>query len=508
MSGSYEQFGKYILLEKMNSGGMAEVFLARGSQAGGNIVKFVAVKRILPHFSDKKEFIEMFKNEAKVAVNLTHNNIVSIYEFGVEAGQFFIVMDYVNGRNIRQILGKLSAEKSRFRTDQIVYICREVAAGLDHAHRCIDGTTGKPLNITHRDISPQNVMINFEGEIKVIDFGIAKAETEMEQTKTGTLKGKFGYMSPEQIIDGTVDPRSDIFSLGVMMWELFSNKRLFSGNSEMDVLQKIKDCKIPKLTLLNSEIHPELERICMKALSKDPNMRYQNCAALQKDLNKFLNFHYPEFSSQDFSIFVKSLFTDDLLAFNNKLVEYAKIQMAPEVSTRTARLKVADINDETYVVNRSSEGTQIMAVTADQRQTAAGQNQQAANGQNSAQYKNAVGQTVGQTQVATQMAAAPDVNPWENSGLQGSGHVQNSLKLQKRKKKKKVSKTKQPVLNLVPGFDPKHLNKDIQAPLTPSSTVSRTFKRPKEKNVFLLDKAYWIGIAIFLLGMLLLVLRR
>ncbi len=197
MSAHFESFGKYVLLEKLATGGMAEVFLARGTGAGG-IGKFFAIKRILPQYADSPEFIEMFKEEAKIAINLNHSNIVSIHEFGVEKGQFFLVMDYVEGRNLRQILNKMKKTNLQFSVEQVVFIIKEVAAGLDHAHRCIDGSTGRPLNITHRDMSPQNVMVSFEGETKIVDFGIAKAESQIETTRAGTLKGKFGYMSPEQ----------------------------------------------------------------------------------------------------------------------------------------------------------------------------------------------------------------------------------------------------------------------------------------------------------------------
>ena len=169
-----EAFGKYLLLEKIASGGMAEVYLAKSIGANG-INKFVAIKRILPQYSDNPEFIDMFKEEAKIAVNLNHGNVVSIFDFGVEKGQFFLVMEFVEGQNLRQILNHMKKETKDFTIDQITYVIKEVAAGLDHAHRCLDGATGRPLNITHRDMSPQNVMISFEGEIKVVDFGIAKA---------------------------------------------------------------------------------------------------------------------------------------------------------------------------------------------------------------------------------------------------------------------------------------------------------------------------------------------
>lgn len=323
MAKDFERFGKYILLEKLAAGGMAEVFLARSNGASG-IGKFVAIKRILPQFTDNKEFIRMFKDEAKIAMNLSHSNIVSIYEFGVESQQFFLVMEYVEGRNLRQILNKMKKKSSKFSVEQIVYIVNQISAGLDHAHRCLDGTTGKPLNITHRDMSPQNVMLTFEGELKVVDFGIAKAESQIESTRAGTLKGKFGYMSPEQAEGHEVDLRTDIFSLGIILWELLTNERLFISNNEINTLRKIRECNIPSLKKYNPNIHPELERITMKALSRDKNLRYQTSAALNRDLTRFLNRQFPDFSPQDFAISIKTLFADEILKIRKRMVSYAK----------------------------------------------------------------------------------------------------------------------------------------------------------------------------------------
>lgn len=356
MSSQYESFGKYVLLEKLATGGMAEVFLARGTGAGG-IGKFFAVKRILPQYADSPDFIEMFKDEAKIAINLAHSNIVSIHEFGVERGQFFLVMDYVEGRNLRQILNKMKKTSLQFSIDQIVYIIKEVAGGLDHAHRCIDGTTGKPLNITHRDMSPQNIMVSFEGEVKIVDFGIAKAESQIETTRAGTLKGKFGYMSPEQAEGQPVDLRTDIFSLGIVIWELLANDRLFVANNEINTLRKIRDCQIPSLRKINPNIQTELERIILKALARDRNLRYQTGAALQRDLNRFLNRQYPDFNSQDFAVFIKSVFADEILSLRKRLVEYSKVNLALTVPIRNEadRTSVMDTNTDSMITTDSRE---------------------------------------------------------------------------------------------------------------------------------------------------------
>ena len=341
---------------------MAEVFLARSAGTDG-IAKFFAIKRILPQYAESQEFIDMFKDEAKIAINLSHTNIVSILEFGIQNNQFFIVMDYVEGRNLRQILNKMKKSNVPFSIDQIVYMVKEVAAGLDHAHRCLDANTGKPLNITHRDMSPQNVMVSFEGEVKIVDFGIAKAESQIETTRAGTLKGKFGYMSPEQADGQPIDLRTDIFSLGIVLWELLASDRLFAANNELNTLRKIRDCQIPSLRKINPNIHAELERIAQKALARDRNLRYQTSAAFHRDLNRFLNRQYPDFSSQDFSIFIKSIFADDILNLRKRLMDYAKLTPSGQSSGRTGdRTSVVDTQTNS-LVGETETGPKGMAAT-------------------------------------------------------------------------------------------------------------------------------------------------
>jgi len=368
MSKALEAFGKYLLLEKLAAGGMAEVFLAKSVGAGG-IGKFVAMKRILPQFTDNEEFVEMFKEEAKLVMNLNHGNIVSIFDFGIERNQFFLIMEYVEGQNLRQTLNHLKKTSRNFSIDQIVYIVKEVAAGLDHAHRCVDASTGKLLNITHRDISPQNIMLSFEGEIKVVDFGIAKAETQLEHTRAGTIKGKFGYMSPEQAEGQLVDAKTDIFSLGIVLWELLAGERLFSAQSEQATLRKIKECQVPSIRKLNPSVHIDLEKIVQKSLERDKTNRYQSMESFTKDLSKFLNTHFPEFSKQEFSKFMKSSYSDMYLENRKKLAEFAKIdsivtaqaQSASEKTvitqtyTNTATEKIADKETDHTETEEKSE---------------------------------------------------------------------------------------------------------------------------------------------------------
>lgn len=361
MSQNLESFGKYILLEKLAMGGMAEIYLAKHSGASG-VSKFVAIKRILPQFTEQIEFIDMFKDEAKIAVNLSHANVVSIFEFGLEKNCFFLAMDYIEGRNLRQILNKMKKSTLSFSIEQVLYIIKEVAAGLDHAHRCIDANTGKPLNIIHRDMSPQNVMISFEGEVKIVDFGIAKAETQIETTRAGTLKGKFGYMSPEQAEGQPVDLRTDVFALGIVLWELLANDRLFVANNEINTLRKIRDCQIPSLRKINPNIPAELERIVGKALAKDRNLRYQTAAAFHRELSRFLNRQYPDFSPQDFSVFIKTLFAGEILESRKKMIEFSKFDL--EKITAQAQAASAQSSQQAQIAPRAESPREKTIVTS------------------------------------------------------------------------------------------------------------------------------------------------
>lgn len=349
----FERFGNYILLEKLAAGGMAEIYLSKKLAAEG-LQKFVAVKRILSQHSASEDFIRMFKDEAKIAVNLSHSNVVGIHDFGIENKQLYLVMEYVEGKNLRQILNRLKQLHKRFSISHIVYASKMIAAGLDHAHRLIDATTGEPLNIIHRDMSPQNVMVSFEGEVKIIDFGIAKSTTQQENTRVGTLKGKFGYMSPEQVDGLEVDARTDIFAMGIMIWEMLSEQRLFLSNNEMTTLRKIRDCKIPSLRQIDPNIPIELEKIVNKALTRNKTQRYQTAAELQKDLQSFLNRYNPDFSSQDFSEFIKETYSEEIIDARKRQVAYSKIDIPQVVEPQQlSHAQHLEKNTRTDVVTQS-----------------------------------------------------------------------------------------------------------------------------------------------------------
>ena len=353
--------GKYLVLEKLASGGMAEVFLARMTTTS-NISRFVALKTILPNYSEDKSFVSMFEEEAKVALQLSHGNVASIYDFGIEEDRLYLAMDYVQGRNLRQITKKLVQIKKTLLTSYILYIAKEISAGLDYTHNFICNNTGEALNIVHRDVSPQNIMIDFNGSIKLIDFGIAKTTAQLEQTQQGRIKGKFSYMSPEQVAGHKLDGRTDIFSLGIIVWELITNKRLFGASSEIEVLKKVKKCHIPKISSICPDVDIELERIVHKMLEKDRNRRYQKVSEVQIELNRYLNTRHLQFNPQDFSLFLKEIYTKELISIRNALKEYAKIPISTPQTKKKKRKKTVSIPiDE--VSKESTPGEETLTAT-------------------------------------------------------------------------------------------------------------------------------------------------
>ncbi|HBR21414.1 MAG TPA: hypothetical protein DD713_02410 [Nitrospiraceae bacterium] len=277
-----ERFGQYMLLEKVATGGMAELFKAKKIGIEG-CEQILAVKRILPHLSSDEEFINMFIAEAKLAAHLTHKNIAQIYDFGKTEQNCFIAMEYVRGKDLKAILKKVNDKKKKVPAAIAVFIAKEVAAALSYAHKQKDNT-GKDLNIIHRDISPQNILISYEGEVKVVDFGIAKANTH-SKTTTGMLKGKLSYISPEQAWGKPVDHRSDIFSLGVVLYEMLTGKKLFHGDSEVSTLEMIRKARIEPLpSAVNMDMPSGLEAKVLKALAREASERYQNASDMELDL--------------------------------------------------------------------------------------------------------------------------------------------------------------------------------------------------------------------------------
>jgi len=302
-------YGPYRLLDRVAVGGMAEVFKAKRGGVEG-FEKIVAVKRILPHLSENKEFVDMFVNEAKMVAGLTHPNIVQIHELGKIAKSYYIAMEYVQGRDLRTILRRARERGPRMPLDLSLRIVNQVCSALDYAHRKKDDR-GRRLEIVHRDVSPQNILISFDGNVKLADFGIAKAATKAQTTDRGALRGKLMYMSPEQAWGRPIDRRSDIFSLGLVLYEMITDTRPFmsapGSGSEMGLLETVRRCQIAPPRSLNPRIPESLERIVMKALEPDPDQRYQDAGEWGRALERFLR-EQPPLSANELARFMELLF--------------------------------------------------------------------------------------------------------------------------------------------------------------------------------------------------------
>ncbi|MGF1466485.1 MAG: serine/threonine-protein kinase [Sandaracinaceae bacterium] len=279
-------FGKYELLERVSVGGMAEVFKAKAFGVEG-FERLVAVKRILPSIAKDREFITMFIDEAKIAVQLHHPNVAQIFDLGKVGESYFIAMEYVDGKDLRTVFDHLRKRGRTVPVSMACHVVMKVGEGLDYAHDK-RSASGRPLRLVHRDVSPQNILISYEGETKIIDFGIAKAAGKAGKTQAGILKGKFAYMSPEQIGGHAVDRRSDVFALGVVLHEILTGERLFVGPSDFATLENVRGAPIAAPSQRNPDVPVELDQIVLRALARDPDARYPTALALHDDLQSFM----------------------------------------------------------------------------------------------------------------------------------------------------------------------------------------------------------------------------
>jgi len=330
-------FGQYLLLGKIATGGMAELFKAKRKGVEG-FEKILAIKRILPHMSDNEEFVTMFVDEAKLAAQLTHHNICQIFDLGSVENAYYIAMEYVHGKDLRAVLKACRAKARSIPVDLAILITSKIASALDYAHRK-RGSNGHPLNLVHRDVSPQNILISYEGEVKLVDFGIAKAATKVHVTQHGALKGKLLYMSPEQAWGRTVDKRSDLFSLGIVLYEMLTGRPLFfdENDTEVTILEKVREAKVPPVREFNSRVSQDLERLISKALKKNPDERYQVAFDLQKDLDNLFYTEGYNATSGSLAELVRNLFPEEWTQEGEgKEVERPAIAAAPVVVTPVA----------------------------------------------------------------------------------------------------------------------------------------------------------------------------
>ncbi|MCC7384694.1 MAG: cyclic nucleotide-binding domain-containing protein [Deltaproteobacteria bacterium] len=305
-----ELFGKYELLERIASGGMAEVFRGVSCSIGG-FRKLVALKRILPHLSTDAEFISLFIAEAKLAVALTHSNIVQVFDFGRVESSYYLAMEFVDGKDLTQILIKQSRRKKQVPIEAACFILAAVLRGLEYAHTR-RGLDGQELGIVHRDVSPHNILVSFDGEVKLTDFGIAKARTHVSLSRPGVVLGKFAYMSPEQARGQDVDARSDVYSAGITLYETLTGRRLFYSEDPVQTLNKVRNPRIPTPSKYNPAITPELDALVLKSLAVDPRERFASARDFASALQAVLSQLAPNYSTFETAAFMKELFGDEV----------------------------------------------------------------------------------------------------------------------------------------------------------------------------------------------------
>jgi len=307
---SPRMFGKYYLVDRLAVGGMAEIFRTKMFGVDG-FQKDMVVKQILPQYARNREFIQMFVDEAKITVSLSHGNIVPVFELGQIEGVYFIAMEQVDGKNLGETLDACLDQQKRMSLAHALFITTELLAGLAYAHRKTDAQ-GTPLGIVHRDISPQNILLSFEGEVKIVDFGIARAATKMHETQAGVIKGKFGYMSPEQASGHDVDPRSDIFAAGILLYEMLTLERLFASDREAVTLDRVKRADVPTPSKVNPGLSPRLDAIVFKSMARRPEDRFQTADEMRQALLKHLFELNLVANASTLSVYLKELFAAEL----------------------------------------------------------------------------------------------------------------------------------------------------------------------------------------------------
>ncbi|MCA9604498.1 MAG: serine/threonine protein kinase [Myxococcales bacterium] len=293
------------MIDRLEAGGMAEVFRGEALSVQG-FKKQVAIKRVLPHLAQNKSFISMFLDEARLGARLSHANIVTVFDIGAADNTYFIVMEFIDGCNLKAIIEHYRQMGRRLGVKETIYIGMETCRGLSYAHEIIDDD-GDEIGIVHRDISPPNILLSKRGEIKVTDFGLAKATTQLEKTDPGVVKGKFSYLAPEAAKGEEVDARADIFALGIVLWEMLAGRRLFLGETDYQTVKLVQQANVPSLSRLNPEVDEELEAVLGKALTTDPRDRYESAREFGDALAGYLFGKQLKVTSYDIANIVKEV---------------------------------------------------------------------------------------------------------------------------------------------------------------------------------------------------------
>lgn len=336
-------FGKYRLLGMMNAGGMAELYLAQASSREG-FSKVVALKRILPHLSESDGFVQMFLDEARLASRLDHPNIARIYELGELDAHYYMTMEYLPGEDLARVFK--AAQKNGHRVPQAIAaaIVQDAAHGLHFAHELTD-SEGRSLHLVHRDVTPSNVIVTYHGAVKLVDFGIAKARTNTHQTVAGTIRGKLAYLSPEQLKGEAPDRRSDVFSLGIVLWELLAGERLFVRSNDAATLRAVSVGEIPELSTIRPDVAPELVEVVKRALARDPAERYQTAGEMYDDIERYFA-NQPRPSPKIIAGWLEELFGDERAQAKRQIAQGTHL-------TRSVSLVMREVGDE---VRRTPSG--------------------------------------------------------------------------------------------------------------------------------------------------------
>ena len=355
---------------------MAEVYLGEASSVEG-FKKRVAIKRVLPHLAQNDNFIQMFLDEARLSARLSHANIVSVFDISAREDTYFLIMEFVDGANLKRILDCLQRRAQSFPLAQAVYVCAEACRGLSYAHELHD-ENGRPLGIVHRDISPPNIMITKRGEVKVADFGLAKAGTQLSQTDPGVVKGKFSYLSPEAALGKEVDSRADIFSLGIVLWEMLAGRRLFLGETDYATVKLIQQANIPRLAPLNPQVDEAFEEIILKALTREPDDRYQTAQQFGDALTGYLFTRQLKVTNYDLANLVNSAIAEDAAPVKTEIslidrliqeeldgsIALSNEQAEPPAPAQTARLTAheGELEDPASWFSDEPETTRVSPV--------------------------------------------------------------------------------------------------------------------------------------------------
>lgn len=296
----------YKPLFRIDAGGMAEVWVAEAVSVAG-FKKKVAIKRILPGLLKDERFVRMFLDEARLSLHFNHANVVSVFDLGKSDETYFIVMEYIEGTTVKKLLEFSQTQNRRLQVPLVIWMLNEILKGLEYAHRLPDPETGVHLGIVHRDISPPNILISWNGEVKLTDFGLAKATTQLESTDPGVVKGKFAYLSPEAAFGKQVDGRTDVFAVGILAYEMLTMRRLFLGETDYQTVELIRKAEVPSIHAQNPDVPDELEQIIRRSLARDPDDRYATAADFADDLLGFLFSHRLKVSARDLSAVLAEL---------------------------------------------------------------------------------------------------------------------------------------------------------------------------------------------------------